>query len=161
MDTEPALQQQSAAPGLFAQLCLYWQQLRHESLLQLQLFTLEAQLAAESLAAIWLLALWAGLMLVGAWLLLQLLIGQGLQAMGLASWQSLLLLFLLQPMVLLVCLRQARYRSRFCVLPKLNKSVAKRRQHGLRIHNIFKASRLHSSATALDICCCLHRALTV
>jgi len=112
-DTDAALQQQSAAPGLFAQFGLYWQQLRHESLLQLQLFTLEAQLAAESLVAIWLLALWAGLMLIGAWLLLQLLIWQGLQALGLAGWQSLLILFLLQISVLFICLRLIRYHSRF------------------------------------------------
>lgn len=110
---ENTVAQQATTPGLFTQLGLYWQQLRQESLLQLRLFTLEAQLAAESLVAIWLLALWAGLMLMGAWLLLQLLVWQGLQALGLASWQGLLLLFLLQFFALLFCLRLIRYHSQF------------------------------------------------
>lgn len=102
-----------AEPGLFSQVALYWRQLKTESVQQLQLFTLEAQLAAESLVAIWLLALSAALLLIGIWLLLHLALWQGLKASGLADWQALLLAFIVQLLLLTLCLWRIRYHSRF------------------------------------------------
>ena len=102
-----------AEQGLFSQVALYWRQLKTESVQQLQLFTLEAQLAAESLVAIWLLALSAALLLIGIWLLLHLALWQGLKASGLADWQALLLAFVVQLLLLTLCLWRIRYHSRF------------------------------------------------
>lgn len=114
--TAPAVgedQHAPAAPGLLNQLGAYWQQLHTESVQQLQLLTLEAQLAAESLVAIWLLALSSALLLIGLWLCLQLALWQGFQALGLANWQALLLAFVIQLLMLLASLWRIRYHSRF------------------------------------------------
>ena len=112
----------SAASTVSAQLAAYFQLLRGQWQQQFQLFTLETQRAAECLVAIWLLALLATLLLLSSWVLILVLLGNGLLAFGLALWQSIAVLLLLQLSMLLLTLRGIRYYSQFLRFPATQQS---------------------------------------
>lgn len=87
-----------------------WQQ-------QLQLFSLEAQRAAESMTMIWVLGLFLALIMLSSWVIVLLLTAQALLIVGLTPWQTLSVLLLLQAVALWLCLRLIRYHSRFLGFP--------------------------------------------
>jgi hypothetical protein len=105
-----------------AQLAAYFQLMRSQWQQQFQLLTLETQRAAECLVAIWLLALLATLLLLSSWVLILVLLGNGLLALGLALWQSIAVLLLLQLSMLLLTLRGIRYYSQFLRFPATQQS---------------------------------------
>lgn len=100
------------------------QQVRTQFRQQLQLLTLETQRAAESLVAMCILGFFAALLLLSTWVLSLQLLWLGLQAIGLLPWQGLLLLWLLQLLAMLVCVRLIRYHSRFLRFPATIESLS-------------------------------------
>lgn len=104
------------------QLDSYVRLIRRQWRLQVQLLAMETQRAAESLVAIWLLSWLAGLLLLSSWVFFMVMLGFGLQAMGLLIWQILMLLWLLQVVALLLCLRLIRYHSQFLCFPATQQS---------------------------------------
>lgn len=111
-----------SAESVSAQISECVQLLRSQWQQQFQLLTLETQRAAESLVAIWLLALFATLLLLSSWVLLLVLLGTGMLAFGLAPWQAIAVLLLLQLLVLLASLRGIRYYSQFLRFPATQQS---------------------------------------
>ena len=87
-----------------------WQQ-------QLQLFSLEAQRAAESMTMIWVLGLFLALIMLSSWVIVLLLTAQALLILELTTWQTLSVLLLLQGIALFVCLKLIRYHSRYLGFP--------------------------------------------
>ncbi len=87
-----------------------WQQ-------QLQLFSLEAQRAAESMTMIWVLGLFLALIMLSSWVIVLLLTAQALLILELTTWQTLSVLLLLQGVALFVCLKLIRYHSRYLGFP--------------------------------------------
>lgn len=102
---------------LSAQLSAYAALLRSQWQQQFQLLTLETQRAAECLVAIWLLALLATLLLLSSWVLILVFLGTGFYALGLAPWQTIGVLLLLQLVMLLMTLRGIRFYSQFLRFP--------------------------------------------
>jgi hypothetical protein len=111
-----------ATSPVSAQLSAYFQLLRGQWQQQFQLLTLETQRAAECLVAIWLLALFATLLLLSSWVLILVLLGTGMLAFGLQTWQAIALLLLLQLSMLLLTLRGIRYYSQFLRFPATQQS---------------------------------------